>query len=471
MKYPQANFLIKLFTPSIFGMLVCIFAAALSASAQTKTGALLLPNPSASLGQCRNGSAGESIQCVELTGGSRGWVNGNAGAENSQWAEDEFIAYRMVFDNLAITGTHSVILGYDIFHNGKHAIDYLGSFNATETDADPCSGTPLACTVGSPTSVFPIGPDGVTVTNQINPFTGVFVTQDPGNFTMWGGTITGFTYLPYTLGDVERRVQITFTAAVPNPVLAWGGHIAWRGDWGAGNSAGGVSGSPYHMRLKDLDGAGGNQDRSLTVAAPRGVVVIIKQVLNATFSSPTPFTFLASAFFNPLQFSLTDDNGGPGVDVNQSLAISGATSLSVIEGDLPNFTLLGVSCTEVGGIVNSSYNGINGVNIIVESGESIVCTFSNGTGGSSAGDGSISGRVVSSYGMGIANARMTVINGATGETTTALTNPFGYYTVDNLKVGELYLLQVAHKRYSFAEQSKTFTLNDSIADVDFVANP
>ncbi len=66
---------------------------------------------------------------------------------------------------------------------------------------------------------------------------------------------------------------------------------------------------------------------------------------------------------------------------------------------------------------------------------------------------------------------MTVINGATGETTTALTNPFGYYTIDNLQVGEFYLLQVAHKRYSFAEQSKTLTLNDSIADVDFIANP
>ena len=52
-----------------------------------------------------------------------------------------------------------------------------------------------------------------------------------------------------------------------NPVLAWGGHIATRQDWGTGNSAVAISGSPYHTRLIDLDGSGGNQDRSLSADA------------------------------------------------------------------------------------------------------------------------------------------------------------------------------------------------------------
>lgn len=89
----------------------------------------------------------------------------------------------------------------------------------------------------------------------------------------------------------------------------------------------------------------------------------------------------------------------------------------------------------------------------------------------SAGDGSISGRVVTSYGTGISKASMTVVNAATGEASTAMTNPFGYYTIDNLKVGEFYLLYVVHKRYAFAEESRAISLNDSIADIDFVANP
>ena len=50
------------------------------------------------------------------------------------------------------------------------------------------------------------------------------------------------------------------------------------GDWGSGNSAGGISGSPYHTRLISLDGSGGNQDRSLSaaaVAAPQGALLVM----------------------------------------------------------------------------------------------------------------------------------------------------------------------------------------------------
>src|SRR5262249_9203460 len=39
-----------------------------------------------------------------------------------------------------------------------------------------------------------------------------------------------------------------------NVILAWGGHIAWQGDWGQGNTASFISGSPYHMELFSLDG-------------------------------------------------------------------------------------------------------------------------------------------------------------------------------------------------------------------------
>ena len=69
----------------------------------------------------------------------------------------------------------------------------------------------------------------------------------------------------------QRSVIVTFTAANSTVLLAWGGHIATQVDWGAGNSAGAISGSPYHMRLLELDDVGlGNQDRSLkaSVVAP-----------------------------------------------------------------------------------------------------------------------------------------------------------------------------------------------------------
>lgn len=88
-----------------------------------------------------------------------------------------------------------------------------------------------------------------------------------------------------------------------------------------------------------------------------------------------------------------------------------------------------------------------------------------------AGDGSVSGRVVDSGGNGISRAQVSVVDAATGEATAVRTDSFGNYTIGNLAVGKLYLLRVSHKRYVFAEDTRTLTLNDSLADIDFVANP
>lgn len=87
-----------------------------------------------------------------------------------------------------------------------------------------------------------------------------------------------------------------------------------------------------------------------------------------------------------------------------------------------------------------------------------------------AGDGSVSGRVLRSNGAGIANARITLIDPATGEARVTVTSPFGYYSLTDLEVGKFYSLYVAHKRYTFAVSSQALSLGDSIADVNFVAN-
>lgn len=88
-----------------------------------------------------------------------------------------------------------------------------------------------------------------------------------------------------------------------------------------------------------------------------------------------------------------------------------------------------------------------------------------------AGEGSISGRVLTSNGRGISKAYLSVTNPETGEASIALTNPFGYYTVENLEVGKFYVVRIKHKTYSFTETTRALSLNESIADVDFVANP
>ncbi|MEK7856873.1 MAG: carboxypeptidase-like regulatory domain-containing protein [Acidobacteriota bacterium] len=88
--------------------------------------------------------------------------------------------------------------------------------------------------------------------------------------------------------------------------------------------------------------------------------------------------------------------------------------------------------------------------------------------GPTAGEGSISGRVVDSLGNGISKAQLVLINGTTGESRITLTSPFGYYTIQGLDVNELYVLNVSHKSYEFGEKQKTISLTDGLSDVDFV---
>ena len=72
-------------------------------------------------------------------------------------------------------------------------------------------------------------------------------------------------------------------------MLAWGGHIATRQDWGQLNAATAISGSPYHTRLISLDGSGGNQDRSLSSEAvifPASITIIKDATPNGSTSFP-----------------------------------------------------------------------------------------------------------------------------------------------------------------------------------------
>src|SRR3989304_7364600 len=178
-------------------------------------------NPSASLSQWGNEAP-------------VGWQNGNLNGQQADYFEGDSVPYRLKFLNLSVGSSYWVTIEWDTTKgnaqdtDGKHALDYLTSFNETET-TDPCSGV-SGC--GSPdTEAIPADPNSS-------------VTQVPGNFTLYNGTVTGLS--PYTLsgnytGTSSTRITINFTPSVSNPVLAWGGHIGSQTDWGIGNSAVGIS--------------------------------------------------------------------------------------------------------------------------------------------------------------------------------------------------------------------------------------
>jgi hypothetical protein len=70
------------------------------------------------------------------------------------------------------------------------------------------------------------------------------------------------------------------------------------------------------------------------------------------------------------------------------------------------------------------------------------------------------------YGCGLSNAVVTVIDSQTGEVYTSRGTQLGYFRINNLAIGDLYVVSVQSKRYSF--DSQTFTLNEDLGGIELI---
>jgi len=83
---------------------------------------------------------------------------------------------------------------------------------------------------------------------------------------------------------------------------------------------------------------------------------------------------------------------------------------------------------------------------------------------------SVSGRITDPQGRGIKSANLSVRDINTGAIYYATTTSFGYYTFEGLLTTHFFELTASSKRYVFMPDSRTFTLSDNLAGVDFVGN-
>jgi hypothetical protein len=252
---------------------------------------------SASIEQIRNGVG------TATTTPTPAWGSGNAGGSNSHYLESHSNAYRTVMTGLPTNGTViQLTIGYAVKKSDAYAIDYITHYqrlmpHVTFAHTNPEVVNPLAGVSGVssmvttapiplPTVNAMIDPDGADPSPaEAQPVTSMSLLPAAERLmTLFGGTLIDVTYV--SQGDVsltastsETQVKIRFTANSSTAVLAWGGHLASRWEWGFNadgtpRSAGGISGSSYHMRLVtwNLDSLG-NQDRSLStdavIAMPR----------------------------------------------------------------------------------------------------------------------------------------------------------------------------------------------------------
>lgn len=321
------------------------------------------------------------------------WQKGNLGSSNSLYLEGQSVPYRSVITGMTIGQTYAVRIGWDSTVSGRHAIDYLTDFDRTESGADPCA---TALCSGSPATLgIPLDPmisgNGVTqVGGQTFALWGASfvapgsVVANSGNLCATATCMVAANPAAYSFtGDYasgsHTSIEVFFTATSSSAVLAWGGHISSRLDWGASSSAVDIAGSPYHMSLNDLrcsdasNCSAGERDLSMNsdaIVFP-GSITITKV---ADPQGSTAFGFSGSP--SPLgAFSLTDD----GTSAN-SITFSDLTNFqtyTISELVADGWDLDSVTCS-----VAVDYGGTRSVNgrvatIELAEGEAVSCVFAN----------------------------------------------------------------------------------------------
>ena len=230
------------------------------------------------------------------------WQNGNLNSNNSHYIEGQSVPYRLVMSNLPVGTPVTVTMNFDITHGAKYAIDFITGYNwlqphnfsnhTTPESIDPLAGTGVSGTPDylrpsdppylSANLAVPGAPGALASFRSVNGYNSsgvpVIAASSQNSMTLWGGTfdqVYGVTYAysnaVLVLNNVNQSVSFTFkfTPTSADAVLAWGGHIARRQDWGTNpvQSAGGISGSPYHMRRESWSlGNIGNTDMQMQIA-------------------------------------------------------------------------------------------------------------------------------------------------------------------------------------------------------------
>jgi hypothetical protein len=370
--FTDQNYLIE---PHDLGQSFTLTATGLTSGMISK--AYFTDGPPLDLDQGHNGGIGDApVSPVN-------WVNGNAHSGNSHFIEGQSIPYRFILQNVSV-GTHTVTIGWDIRDGGKSAIDYITHYQRISETVDPTLG--LAGSWGD-INLYPI--PAPTSTVMVNAFYGnqpeplYSFNQLPSAerlMTIYNAAITSMSYDPEgdpTLAHSETRLKIIFTVSgsAKDVLLAWGGHIASRLEWGAINAASDINGSPYHTRIVDFDGAGGSQDRSLktdavlfypscNVTGPPIVCAGSANSYTAITNAPTP-TFTWSAIGGTITGSNTNSV------VSVIAPASGAYTVNVLivdmsGGNASESTTCGISASvsaaptaSAGPDQNKCYEGAN----------------------------------------------------------------------------------------------------------------
>jgi len=165
--------------------------------------------------QCANGGPpSTSTACPD------NWINGILNSNNSHYAEDDVTPQRVVLElpkNSPTTG-RTVEISYLTRKGGVHAYDSLATWNHTQTTADRCANLNAADCVAGPASTLAIPSDPTVVADANGSGSATSGHQIPGDFTLFGGTLTGASGYTHDdpSGTSDSYARITLTYDVPS---------------------------------------------------------------------------------------------------------------------------------------------------------------------------------------------------------------------------------------------------------------
>lgn len=367
------------------------------------------------------------------------WTNGALNTNNSIYAEGDVVPQRHI-RGVSSAGPHYTSFDHSFYDQAKDAYTYdfwatpdftVGSdLNACNELANSLTLTLTQCaalftakqaipipseatyTIGATTFTYPFvsgaeanaALDGVTRDLWISCGT-VGGTQQNPTFTTGACSNISITILGHgnsnkaLLPDIEQQgpptadeyvqMKVAYTTPADTFVAIWvGGHLAKNSYWneptniidnaflGYGSSY--AAGASFHQRLIgwDLNSAIGNRDNQIQnsggTIVPPGSITIYK---NDTSDSGTSFDFTASSPLTPATFSLSDD----GVNVNgenmQVFSDLFTSTYTINELAPDGWDLTGVSCT--GTTSSYDYSSGTGVEITLQPGDNVTCTFTN----------------------------------------------------------------------------------------------
>ena len=219
------------------------------------------------------------------------WIEGAINQNNAIYSEGDVVPHRL-FHTISSAGTHTMRFRYEFSKGDVYAYDFISIPNITQSGSlfNPCANLPSFVSSTDCNSLFS---NALQVSIPSDTFDTVSSRENPASRKIFIGgvsspsvTIVGHdpsTSCFQNCGDSDAFIDVTFTTPSDDTIVAvwFGGHLAQAADpdgagsllgWGTGYGAASISGAPFHVSYKSLDGDSvGKRDNQIqpgTVVAP-----------------------------------------------------------------------------------------------------------------------------------------------------------------------------------------------------------